>query len=115
MSDFHLTDTYGNSIEELNKIDKNIRALLKELKSNDASANTFSMENNIRKNLDTYLNKLNSLEHDYTKSKTAKYALRESEYNRRLNEINGMRDTYQLMNQDFEGALSYKYSYVSHS
>lgn len=113
MSDFMLTDTYDHSVEELKNFEKTIRGNLKELKNNiDTSQNTFSSENTIRRNLDSYHGKWTSFNSEYTKSKIAKNALPEKEFNRRLNEIQQLKDNFDKVNREYEDALNSKYKFV---
>jgi hypothetical protein len=112
MSDFALSDTYPLTINELNNSKASIEQLIKEFKDKISSgANTFQTENKIKDQLQSYTNKISKLSDEYTKSFTAKNNLPDTEFSRRMNEINTQKTIYQTLKANFDSEVNAKYSY----
>ncbi len=109
-------DNYTQTLDELKSIERNIQNDLKELKSisqNNNTANTFPIENTLRKNIDSYSSKINRLEDDYMKnSKDIKYIIPEREYIRRLNEIQDLKANFGKIKEAYDSVLDNKYKFV---
>jgi hypothetical protein len=113
MSDFALMDTYPNSIQELGSVERNINDSLSEMqKSIDIGASTFTTEEKARKGLDNMMTIITKLETEYLKYNTAKNALPEREYSRRINEIQSWKTSHGRLKGKYEGLISSKYGYV---
>jgi acyl-CoA hydrolase len=104
----------NNSLGELRTIERSIQSDLKELKINSGNnVNTVNVENSCRKSLTNYVNKISKIKEDYEKNtKEIKYSVPEKEYNRRLNEILGLKSNYEEMKNSFESLVDLKYKYV---
>ena len=108
------SDTYNNFLQELKGVEKMIQNDLKELRINVGNnVNTSNTENSIKKNLDNYVGKINQFHDDYARNvKDIKFSVPEREYNRRVNEVQELKNNYDRMKGQYEGLLDTKYKYV---
>ncbi len=108
------TDPYSDILQELKSIEKSIQNELREFKQiGNSNSNTFSLENTLRKNLDSYSNKITKLNDDYIKnSKDIKYIIPEREYNRRLNEIQDLKTNFSKYKESYDNLIDNKYKFV---
>ena len=108
-------EAYNNSLNELKSIERLIQADLKELKINSGNnANTFNTENSCSKNLNNYQLKISKLKEDYERNvKEIKFSIPEKEYNRRINEIQGLKSNYEELKSSYDSLIDLKYKYVS--
>lgn len=106
-------DSYNTTLTELKAIERAINNDIKELRINVSnSANTFNIENSIRKSLDNYINKLDKLSEEYqTNVRTIKNVLPEKEYNFRLNQIQDLKNNHSKLKGTYDDLVDMKYKH----
>jgi len=109
-----MADTYPDTYLELKSLEKSLQSELRDFKqAATTNVNTFNIENSLRKNFDSYTNKLTKLNEDYLKnSKEIKYIIPEREYNRRLNEIEELKSNLAKLKESYDNLIDNKYRYV---
>lgn len=103
-------DLYSTQLQEIKNVERSIQTGMKNLKDN-VNGNTSLSEQQVKKSLDSFSSKINKVEEEYKGGKI-KYSLPEKEYNRRLNEIQELKQVYDKLNASYEGFVDNKYKYV---
>jgi hypothetical protein len=102
---------YTIIVQDFKNIERNIINDLRILKDTMNIAPTIKVEQNLQKSLNTFSTKVDKILEDY-KNPKIKNELPEKEYNRRVNELQGHKQTYVKLNNEYDTLVNAKYGYV---